>query len=86
MADYNMRPYREGDAAGILQTFNTVFGENDPAFEPRSMDQWKWAFEQNPAGKRIWVAECEGQIAAQCAALPYRVWIDGQASWVLNSN
>jgi len=80
MAKYNMRPYREGDAVGILETFNTVFGENFPGFKPRSMQQWRWAFEQNPAGKRIWVAECEGQIAAQCAALPYRVWIDGQRS------
>ena len=80
MAEYNMRPYQEGDAQGILETFNTVFGENHPDFVPRTMAQWKWSFDENPAGKRIWLAECEGQIAAQCAALPYRVWIDGQPS------
>src|SRR5207249_680247 len=63
---------------GILATFNAVFGEHDPAFVARTRAEWDWAFARNPAGRRIWLAECEGVIAAQCAALPYRVRIDGR--------
>src|SRR5262245_20019581 len=75
---YDIRPFRPGDEERILATFNLVFGENDPAFVPRTRAEWDWAFARNPAGQRIWVAECEGVIAAQCAALPYRVLIDGR--------
>jgi len=75
---YDIRPFRPGDEERILATFNLVFGENDPAFVPRTRAEWDWAFARNPAGQRIWVAECEGVIAAQCAALPYRVFIDGR--------
>src|SRR5262245_40931517 len=75
---YDFRPFRPGDEEGILATFNAVFGEHDPAFVPRTREEWDWAFARNPAGQRIWVAECEGVIAAQCAALPYRVLIDGR--------
>ena len=78
MAQYDIRPYRTGDEVGLIETFNTVFGENDPDFRPRTSAEWDWAFAKNPAGRRIWVAEAEdGTIAAQCAALPYRVRIDG---------
>ena len=77
---YEIRPFRPGDEEGILATFNAVFGENDPAFVPRTRAEWDWAFARNPAGRRIWVAECEGVIAAQCAALPYRVLLDGEES------
>jgi len=73
-AKYDIRPFRPGDEEGILATFNAVFGENDPSFVPRTRAEWDWAFARNPAGRRIWVAECEGVIAAQCAALPYRVY------------
>jgi hypothetical protein len=75
---YDIRPFRSGDEDKILATFNAVFGENDPAFVPRTRAEWDWAFARNPAGQRIWVAECEGVIAAQCAALPYRVRVDGR--------
>ena len=79
MSDYDIRPFRPGDEAGLVATFNATFGENDPNFVPRTMEEWRWAFEANPAGQRIWVAEAEdGTIAAQCAALPYRVRIDGR--------
>ncbi len=77
MSAYVIRPYRPGDEHGILKTFNLVFGADDPRFVPRTMEEWRWAFERNPAGQRIWVAEHEGEIVAQCAALPFRVRIDG---------
>ncbi len=80
MSGYDIRPYRPGDEHGILETFNVVFGEGDPDFRPRSMEEWRWAFEANPAGRRIWVAEHEGKIVAQCAALPFRVHVDGRRS------
>jgi len=75
---YDIRPFRPGDEEQILATFNLVFGENDPAFVPRTRAEWDWAFARNPAGQRIWVAESAGVIAAQCAALPYRVLVDGR--------
>lgn len=77
---YDIRPFRPGDEEAILATFNAAFGENDPAFVPRTRAEWDWAFAHNPAGQRIWVAECEGVIAAQCAALPYRVHLDGKVT------
>jgi hypothetical protein len=75
---YEFRPFRPGDEEGILATFNTVFAENNPDFVPRTRAEWDWAFARNPAGQRIYVAECDGVIAAQCAALPYRVLIEGK--------
>ncbi len=77
---YEIRPFRPGDEQGIIDCFNAAFGENNPGFVPRTRAEWDWAFARNPAGRRIWVAECEGVIAAQCAALPYRVLIDGRES------
>jgi len=77
---YTIRPFQPGDEPGIIATFNAAFGENDPNFVPRTREEWDWAFARNPAGQRIWVAESEGVIAAQCAALPYRVLIDGKPS------
>ena len=81
MSDYSIRPYRPGDEAGILATFNLVFGADDPSFVPRTIAEWRWAFDRNPAGRRVWVAEKDGVIAAQCAALPFRVRIDGREAF-----
>ena len=80
MSDYTIRPYQHGDEEGILATYNVVFGADEPDFVPRTMEEWRWSFERNPAGQRIWVGERDGVIAAQCAALPYRVVIDGRES------
>jgi len=77
VSKYEIRPFREGDEAGLIDCFNAVFGENDEGFVDRTRAEWDWAFARNPAGRRIWVAENDGQIVAQCAALPYRVDIDG---------
>ena len=82
MVEYDIRPYRAGDEEGILDTFNVVFGQEDAAFEPRTIEEWRWAFADNPAGNRIWVAEGDGAIVAQCAALPYRVHLDGREATI----
>ncbi len=76
MSEYDIRPYRAGDEQGILDTFNVVFGEGVENYAPRTLEEWRWAFERNPAGRRVWVAEADGAIVAQCAALPYRVHLD----------
>lgn len=77
MSTYDVREYRPGDEISILETFNHVFGEHDPAFRRRTMEEWQWAFPRNPAGFRIFVAEHEGAVVAQAAGQPYRVSVDG---------
>jgi hypothetical protein len=53
---YTVRPWRPGDEAGILALFNSVFGEGDPNFQPRTPEQWRWLYRDNPAGSQIVVA------------------------------
>ena len=78
---YTIRPYEPGDEASLLETFNLVFAESfdgEGAYEPRTMAEWRWAFLENPAGTRIMVAVKDGQVVAQNACLPVRVWIAGE--------
>lgn len=77
MEAYEIRALRPGDEASIVATFNHVFGARDPAFRPRTLEEWRWAFERNPAGQRVFLALQRGEVVAQYAALPMRVWIDG---------
>jgi Acetyltransferase (GNAT) domain len=77
MADYEIREYLPGDEHSLLACFNTVFGAQ-PGFQPRTLEQWNWAFGRNPAGFRIWLALHEGLVVAQYAALPYRVNLRGE--------
>jgi hypothetical protein len=77
MEAYEIRPLRSGDEHSLLATFNHVFGARDPAFRARTLDEWSWAFERNPAGQRVFLALHAGQVVAQYAALPVHVWIDG---------
>ncbi|MDF1799005.1 MAG: GNAT family N-acetyltransferase [Planctomycetota bacterium] len=75
---YTIRPYQSGDEASLLETFNLVFSEGNPDYVPRTLDEWRWAFLENPAGTRIMVAVKDGQVVAQNACLPVRVWIGGE--------
>jgi len=84
MADFEIRELRPGDETSLLETFNLVFGADDPGFQVRTRAQWSWAFEQNPAGQRVFVAlapaagpDRSQQVVAQYAALPTRIWSDG---------
>lgn len=77
MGDYEIRELRPGDEPSLLETFNLVFGEGDPQFVPRERAAWSWAFERNPAGRRVYVALQDERVVAQYAALPTRVWCDG---------
>ena len=55
-----IRPYRYGDEHKILETFNLVFREVCGAdYVDRTMEQWQWAYPNNPAGHRISLAVAE---------------------------
>jgi len=75
---YDLRPLEEGDVESLLETFNLVFAENNPDFEPRTMEEWRWAYRDNPAGTRVLVATKDGEVAAHFSSLPVRVWIGGE--------
>lgn len=78
MRDYEIRPFRRGDEQSLLATYNLIFGADRDDFRRRSLAEWSWAFEKNPAGQRIFVAVHAGHVVAQYAALPSRVWVAGE--------
>ncbi len=60
MEDFLVREYREGDEAEINRLFNEVYGA------ARSLDEWRWKFQENPANALvIAVAESGGRIVGQ---------------------
>ncbi|MFY9342191.1 MAG: hypothetical protein WAT39_06870 [Planctomycetota bacterium] len=67
-----IRPYRPGDEQAILRTFNLVFREVcGPGFVDRTLEQWRWAWLDNPAGHRISLALADdGTVASQYAGMP----------------
>ncbi|MFN3241272.1 MAG: hypothetical protein ACE37K_07125 [Planctomycetota bacterium] len=69
-----IRPYRPGDESAILKTFNLVFREVcGPDYVDRTLQQWRWAYEHNPAGQRISIAVADdGTVASQYAGMPMR--------------
>ncbi|MDP6740980.1 MAG: GNAT family N-acetyltransferase, partial [Planctomycetota bacterium] len=71
-APLEIRPLEEGDEESLLATFEAAFGRS------QSLETWRWAFRRNPAGTQVQVALRGDQVVAQYAALPYRVWMDGQ--------
>ena len=73
-----VRPYRPGDEHGIVALWNVVFGEGAPDFEPRTLAQWRWLWDENPMGRRIMVGVApDGQIISHYGALPARIAIGG---------
>lgn len=74
-----VREYRPGDEEAILASFNRIFGDIDPNFHPRPMETWRWRYQENPAGWRIWLALSEdGTVIGQQAGMPVRMIHDGQ--------
>lgn len=67
-----IRWYEPGDEHAILRTFNLVFREVcGPGYVDRTLDQWRWAYLQNPAGHRISLAvAADGTVASQYAGMP----------------
>ncbi|HEB52726.1 MAG TPA: hypothetical protein ENI87_05680 [bacterium] len=67
-----IRPYRPGDEHAILATFNLVFREVcGPDYVDRTLEQWRWAYLDNPVGHRISLAVADdGTVASQYAGMP----------------
>lgn len=67
-----IRFYRPGDEHAILATFNLVFREVcGPSYVDRTLEQWRWAYLDNPAGHRISLALApDGTVASQYAGMP----------------
>jgi len=78
MGDYEIRPFRDEDEASLLETFNLVFMRDNPGMSPRTPEQWRWAYRENPGGMRIFVAVHEGQVVAQYAGMPNRMWFQDE--------
>lgn len=70
--DLEIRPYRPGDEEQILKTFNLVFREVcGPGFVDRTMEQWRWQYQQNPVGQRMSLAVAQdGTVVSQYAGVP----------------
>lgn len=67
-----IRSYRPGDETRILELFARSF------HQPRSLEHWRWKFQQNPAGgHRISLAFLGERLVAQYAGYPLRVFVDG---------
>lgn len=75
---YQIRAYQPGDEERILEAFNRIFARVDPGFHPRTLAEWRWLYEQNPSGRRIYLAVADdGRVLAQYAGIPQRVRLDG---------
>lgn len=72
LPDLTIRPYQPGDEERILETFNLVFREVcGPAYQDRSLEQWRWQYLQNPWGHRMSLAVApDGTIVSQYAGVP----------------
>lgn len=72
--DYEIRRYRPGDEHAILETFHLVFSRDDPSFRPRSLEDWRWQYLENPAGNRIVLGiDAEGRVIGHQSSVPVRV-------------
>lgn len=79
--EVKIRDYRPGDGPGVVDLLNDVFVDGDPDYAPRTLEQWEWIYEKNPAGQEIVIAEApDGRIAGHYACIPYRIQLDGQVS------
>ncbi|MFN0207931.1 MAG: hypothetical protein ACKVS6_16610 [Planctomycetota bacterium] len=50
-----LRHFQPGDEQPLLECMHRVFGAGTPEGRPRTLDRWKWQFEQNPVpgGKEL---------------------------------
>lgn len=72
-ANVLIREFRPGDEEAVNRGFNRVFGLH------RSLDEWRWKFSPGTDRPRILLAEREGEVAGQYAALPVRFTIGQRA-------
>lgn len=75
-----IRPYQEGDEEAILAAFNRTLARVSADSEPRTLEQWRWMYRENPCGTRIVLAVDEqGEVLAHYAGLPLRARLAGRA-------
>jgi len=78
-ARIHVREYEPGDEHAILAGFNRVFRAVGPSFVPRTLERWRWTYERNPSGRRIFLAVTEeGEVVSQFAGIPQRALLDGE--------
>ena len=78
--EFRVREYEAGDEGAILDAFNRVFAAVNPEFTPRTLEDWRWRFPDNPAGFEIRIAVTEGgDVAGHFAAIAQRMRVEGRA-------
>jgi len=73
VSDVHIREFRDGDETAVMEAYRDAFGQ------ARDAAAWRWAYSSCPLGRRVMLAVRDGMVLAQYAALPSRVWIDGEA-------
>lgn len=76
MSTYTIREMSARDDDSALEAWNEVFARGQGA-NPRTEAEWRWAYEENPAGRRAFVALAEDRVVALYAARPVRVDVEG---------
>jgi hypothetical protein len=77
-ASLAIRPYAAGDERAILAAFGRAFADEAGA-TPRTLDEWRWRFAQNPSGARVMLAvDADGAVRAQFAGLGARLLVEGE--------
>jgi hypothetical protein len=73
MSEITLRPFRQGDEAGLLAGHNQIF-------PPRSLAHWQWKFRDNPTGQvHTMVAEHERDgIVGAYVTLPATFLVEGK--------
>jgi hypothetical protein len=79
MSTFSVRPYEPGDEEGLLALFNRVFSEDNPSFEPRTMDAWRQIYLDNPAGVQTFVGlDVDENIVANYSSIPAACSLRGE--------
>jgi hypothetical protein len=75
-----LRAYRPGDEAAILDCYNRIFPDPERGVPPRSLAHWNWKFLANPVARVMHaVAEHEQLgIVGAYGGLPCRIWSEGR--------
>jgi hypothetical protein len=71
-SEFSVRRYRPGDEHGIQAMYEEVFGRN------RSLDEWRWRFQEAPAGAALYLLESDGVIVGHVSSVPLPTWVDGR--------
>lgn len=79
-----IRPYRPGDETALLECYHRVFGADTPEGRMRTMERWRWQWEQNPvAGATDLIllavdrAAEKTRVAGHFACMPVRMFDRG---------